>query len=156
MASETVTECDNAGACHSLDIQTIKMSASLSQRQKKYPAAFKALSWQIGYLFRTPTMCLFSTNRQRGSRGRNSLQLVFALTKAFIAKVQELTSVDRQGGDKRGPLEIMAQMHTWCIQSLVDTQMTPWKDKCRWSQATLSVWEISVAAPFRNPDIEYL
>ncbi len=50
------------------------------------------------------------------SRGRNSLQLVFVLTKAFIAKVQELTSLDRQEGDKRGPLEIATQIHTQFIQ----------------------------------------
>lgn len=49
------------------------------------------------------------------------MQLVFVLTKAFIGKVQELTSSDRQGGDKRGPLEITTQMHTQCIQSLVQT-----------------------------------
>lgn len=68
---------------------------------------------------KTPTMCLLSTNRQHGSRGRNSLQSVFVLTKAFIAKVQELTSLDRQGGGESGPREITTQMHTQCTQSLV-------------------------------------
>lgn len=59
------------------------------------------------------------------SRGRNSLQLVFVLTKAFIAKVQELTSLGRQEGDKRGPLETQHKhTHSLFSHSYTHTQMT--------------------------------
>lgn len=62
------------------------------------------------------------------SRGRHSLQLVFVLTKAFIAKVQKLTSLTRQEGDKRGPRE-QKRFTDNAFSARLDTRTGPWKDE---------------------------
>ncbi len=52
VASDTATECDSAGACHSPRYANKKdVCFSVTETKKKYPAAFKALSREICYLF---------------------------------------------------------------------------------------------------------
>lgn len=127
------TECDNAGACHSPGYTVLtkkKVSASLSPRQKKknIPCCFQGPK-QRNLLFvpgtKHPRCVYLHLTGSMVSRGRNSLQLVFVLTKAFIAKVQELTSLGRQEGDKRGPLETQHKhTHSLFSHSYTHTQMT--------------------------------
>lgn len=80
----------------------------------KYLAAFQAPK-QRNLLFvpsvKHPRCVYLQLTGSTVSRGRYSLQL-FVLTKAFIAKMQELTSFDCQEGDKWGPLETTTEMHT--------------------------------------------
>lgn len=104
VASETVTERANAGAYHSPGY-TNKMCDCfcVTETKIKYLAAFQAPK-QRNLLFvpatKHPHCVYLRLTGSMVSRGRNSLQL-FVLTKAFIAKVQKLTSVDCQEGDKR-------------------------------------------------------
>lgn len=117
--SETVTECDNARAC-CFPRQTNKEDVcfSVTRVKKKIPCCFQDPE-QRNLLFvpgtKHPQCVYIQIEGSMVSRGRHSLQLVFVLTKAFIAKVQKLTSLTRQEGDKRGPRE-QKRAHRQCIQ----------------------------------------
>lgn len=72
-------------------------------------------------------MCLPSTNRQHGFQRQEWFAVCVCLTKAFIAKVQELTSLVRHEGDEMAPgKKKTTNSHT---VTRTDIQMAPRKDK---------------------------
>lgn len=133
MASATVTERDSAGTCHSPRQTKQKKDVCFTvTKTKKIPCCFQGPE-QRNLLFvlgtKHPRCVYLQLTGSMVSRGINSLQFVFVLTKAFIAKVQELTSLVRQEADKRGPLEKKKYNTNTHTDACTDIQMAPWKDK---------------------------
>lgn len=111
--------------CHSCRYTSKKEKKCLllchQHTHKKIPCCFQGPK-QRNLLFvprtKHPRCVYLQLTSSMVSRGRNSLQSLFVLTEAFIGKVQELTSLGRQEGNKRRPLEITAAIHTQFILSL--------------------------------------